>query len=157
MVNSFLDFITLIESSDLKNNTERTNKFNIHWQIARVDAKAIKDPKAKLEFVLAFLKTYPSVENFDRVLNWVKMTGVAYKDTTRQLYEDAARQLEGTRSNYNEEDKPNDLSKIDLKELKKVQADLKKRKYGFQFKSVPKAHTDFMNELDAEIQKRNNK
>lgn len=155
MVNNFLDFINLCEAETKPREDTRTNKFNIHWQIVRADAKDIKDPDKKLSFVLSFLNKHKSKENFDRVRNWVKMTGVSYKGEVRQKFEDAVTRLDANKDEYQGEDLPNDLSKIDTKSLQKVYSDLKKRKYGFQFKSVPKAHTEFMSDLEAELKKRN--
>lgn len=150
MINSFLDFIQIIESGP----PARTNKFSIAWQIVRTNAKDQKDPDKKIQYVLDFLKQNPSRENYDRVLNWVKMTGVAYKDDIRKKFEDATAKLISTKNEYQGADNENDLSKISTAELTKVHKDLKKRKYGFQFKSVPKDHVEFMNALEAELTKR---
>ena len=155
MVNNFLQFINLCEQETKLREDTRTNKFNIHWQIVRADAKDIKNPDEKLSFVLSFLNKHKSKENFDRVRNWVKMTGVSYKGEVRQKFEDAVAKLDNKKDDFEGEDLPNDLSKIDTKSLNKVYNDLKKRKYGFQFKSVPKAHTEFMSDLEDEIKKRN--
>jgi hypothetical protein len=83
------------------------------------------------------------------------MTGVSYKGEVRQKFEDAVTKLDANKDDYQGEDLPNDLSKVDTKSLQKVYSDLKKRKYGFQFKSVPKAHTEFMSDLEAELKNRN--
>ncbi len=134
------------------------NKFNIHWQIARAEAKKIKDPQEKLKFVLKFLRDNNNAHNFDRVLNWVKMTGVAYKTKNKEAYErfeSAADRLEKMESEYSStKDMSNDLSKISLADLKMVYSDLKARKYGFQYKSVPVAHTEFLAKLKKEIDSR---
>ena len=150
MINSFLDFIQIIESGP----ATRTNKFSIAWQIVRTNAKDQKDPDKKIQYVLNFLKQNPSRENYDRVLNWVKMTGVAYKDDIRKKFEDATTNLINTKDEYQGVDNDNDLSKISTAELDKVYKDLKKRKYGFQFKAVPKDHVEFMKALEDELVKR---
>jgi len=150
MVNSFLDFINIIESGP----TVRTNKFNIAWQIARTNAKSIKDVDKKIQYVISFLDQNPSKENYDRVLNWVKMTGVAYKGEDRKKFETTTSKLESNKGNYQGADNENDLSKVDTANLKKVHKDLSKRKYEFQFKHVPKDHVDFMKALEDEIAKR---
>jgi len=49
---------------------------------------------------------------------------------------------------------PNDLTKVDIESLKMVYNDLKKRKYGFQFKNAPRDHIEFMKDLETEINKR---
>lgn len=154
MTNNFLEFINLCEEETKLRSESKTNKFNIQWQIVRTDARDIKDPSKKLDFVLNFLHNHKSKENFDRVRNWVKMTGVAYKNEIRQKYEDAIQELDTQKDQYIEKDIPSDLTNISTVDLKKVYNDLKKRKYGFQFKSVPKAHIEFMHELETELKKR---
>ena len=42
------------------------------------------------------------------------------------------------------EDSSNDFDEFELEDIKRVYRDLSKRKYGFQFNSVPPAHTAFM-------------
>ncbi len=152
---NFLQFINIIEE-EMKLRESRTNKFNIKWQIVRTDARDIKDPSKKLSFVLNFLKNNPSKQNYDRVANWVKMTGVSYKGEDREKYEKAHETLKASQDDYKEGDEENDLSKASTSEIEKVYKDLSKRKYGFQYKSVPKDHSAFMNELENELKKRKN-
>ena len=143
---SFSDF--LIEAS-------RANKFNIHWQIVRTQARDIKDPDAKIKHVMGHLESNKNIHNFCRVHNWLKMTGVAYKGDDRAKFERATGALEKRKSEFSSsEDNGNDLSKVSTADLQKVHKDLSKRKYGFQYKTVPKAHTDFMGQLKAELDKR---
>jgi hypothetical protein len=143
---SFSDF--LIEAS-------RANKFNIHWQIVRTQARDIKDPDAKIKHVMNHLNSNKNIHNFGRVHNWLKMTGVAYKGDDRAKFEQATGALEKRKSEFSSsEDNGNDLSKVSTADLQKVHRDLSKRKYGFQYKTVPKAHTDFMDQLKAELDKR---
>jgi hypothetical protein len=143
---SFSDFLT---------EASRTNKFNIHWQIVRTQARDIKDPDAKIKHVLNHLNSNKNIHNFGRVHNWLKMTGVAYKDDVRDKFDQAASALEKRKGEFSStEDNENDLSKISKEDLQKVHKDLSKRKYGFQYKTVPKAHTDFMGHLNAELDKR---
>jgi len=143
---SFSDF--LIEAS-------RANKFNIHWQIVRTQARDIKDPDAKIKHVMNHLNSNKNIHNFGRVHNWLKMTGVAYKGDDRAKFEQATGALEKRKSEFSSsEDNGNDLSKVSTADLQKVHKDLSKRKYGFQYKTVPKAHTDFMDQLKSELDKR---
>lgn len=128
--------------------SNKANKFNIHWQLTRTQVRKIKDVDAKIKYVLNFLNRNKNVHNYGRVHNWLKMTGVAYKDDKRQKFVDAVSKLEANKSKYsNTADNENDLSKMSKDDLKLVYKDLSKRKYGFQYKSVPKAHTDFMDKL----------
>lgn len=147
MINSFSDFVQIYENN-------KTNKFNIHWQIIRTNAKGIKNPDEKLKYVLNFLEKNRSPENFDRILNWIKMTAVAYKDNIRKTYEDTALRLSHKRGEYNQPDNDNDLSKVSTSDLLNVYKDLMKRKYGFQFKSVPKDHIEFIKSLESELANR---
>ena len=124
------------------------NKFNIYWQVVRVKARDIKDVHDKIKYVLDFLNRHKNIHNYERVLNWVQMTGVAYKGEQRKAFEDTAAHLKAHKADFmDDKDMDNDLSKVDRSEVEKVYADLSKRKYGFQYKTVPKAHTEFMEKL----------
>jgi hypothetical protein len=143
---SFSDFLT---------EASRANKFNIHWQIVRTQARDIKDPDAKIKHVMNHLNSNKNIHNFGRVHNWLKMTGVAYKGDDRAKFERATGALEKRKGEFSSsEDNGNDLSKVSKEDLQKVHKDLSKRKYGFQYKTVPKAHTDFMDQLRTELDKR---
>lgn len=128
--------------------SNKANKFNIHWQLARTQVRKIKDVDGKIKFIMNFLDRNKNIHNYGRVHNWLKMTGVAYKDEKRQKFVDAVSKLEDNKSKYSStQDNDNDLSKMSKDDLKLVYKDLSKRKYGFQYKSVPKAHIDFMDKL----------
>ena len=133
----------------------RINKFNIGWQIVRVQARSIKNIDKKIEHVMTFLNKNKNVHNYGRVLNWMKMTGVAYKDEDRLIFLDEIDYLVLNAAKYNRSaDSPNDLTAVSDADLLMVYKDLSKRKYGFQFKSTPKAHTEFMTALEREIESR---
>mgnify|MGYP003630828843 CR=1 FL=1 len=125
------------------------NKFNIRWQLVRVKAKKIKDVENKIEFVLNFLKKNNSKENFGRIINWLKMARLGYKDTNKRQLLDLAEKIK-----CDVRDKVNDLSLIISDDLLMVYRDLNKRKYGFQYKSIPKSHIEFVTKLKAELIKR---
>lgn len=134
------------------------NKFNIHWQIARVNARKIKDVRAKLLFVLKFLKNNANAHNFYRVQNWLRMTKLGYSaPADRRMFDGA---LEGLDKDFSklyssEKDSPNDLGDVALADLKAVHKDLSKRTYSFQFKSTPPVdHVKFMAKLDKHIKER---
>tara|TARA_R110000803_G_scaffold105722_1_gene173916 strand:+ start:697 stop:957 length:261 start_codon:yes stop_codon:yes gene_type:complete len=85
----------------------------------------------------------------------MKMTGVAYKDEDRLIFLDEIDYLVLNAAKYNRSaDSPNDLTAVSDADLLMVYKDLSKRKYGFQFKSTPKAHTEFMTALEREIESR---
>lgn len=130
------------------------NKFNIHWQIVRVNARKIKNVSEKIDYVKVFIVNHPNVYNYDRVMNWSKMTKVAYpKDSLEQsLFNNFIHYLEQHQEDFEDpNDMDNDLSKISTNDLKTVYDDLTKRKYGFQFKTAPKDHIEFMKELKDEL------
>lgn len=135
------------------------NKFSIGWQLTRVQAKKFKDPDEKISHVLKFLKTNPTQENHGRVLNWMRMTGLGYKDDVRAKFNKHADHLANTKDKYTSREKTgsDNLSGVSDKDLEAVHKDLKNRKYGFQFKSTPKAHTEYVKKLGSEIEKRKSK
>jgi len=124
------------------------NKFNIRWQIVRTHVRSIKDIDAKIKYVINYLNKNKNIHNYGRVHNWLKMTGVAYKDDKRQKFVDAVTGIEMNKNKYGAtQDVDNDLTKVNHDDLMKVYKDLSKRKYGFQYKTTPKAHIDFMDKL----------
>jgi len=142
-------------SNFLGENASRANKFNIAWQIVRTNARGVKDVDKKISYVMSFLNKNKNIHNYGRVHNWLKMTGVSYKGDQRKKFEDAVSKLESNKNKFSSaEDSANDLSKISTDDLQKVYKDLSKRKYGFQYKSVPKAHTEFLGNLKQELDKR---
>ena len=137
---------------------ENVNKFDINWQIVRTKARAIKDVDHKIKYVLAFLEDNPTKDNYGRIHNWLRMTKLGYKSFPEQAhkFEDALDFIETNIGKYDRESEvDNDLSKVDTATLTKVYNDLKKRKYGFQIKTVPKSHTEFLAMLEAELSSRN--
>lgn len=138
--------------------TEKVNKFNISWQIVRVNARSIKNVDDKVRYVLEFLKENPNKYNYERVHNWLNMTKLGYKSDQHavEVFDSAIESIEQHKNDRfsSEEDSPNDLEKTSTEDLKKVYKDLKQRKYGFQYKTVPVAHTNFLRELEKELDKR---
>jgi len=123
---------------------EKVDKFNISWQIVRTDARDIKDVSEKISFVLRFLKDHPNKHNFGRVHNWLRMTKLGYKSQPHEAskFDKALETLQKKEENYSsDEDYEIDIKDLSDSKLQKVYKDLKKRKYGFQIKTVPKAHT----------------
>ena len=134
----------------------KVNKFHIHWQLVRTKAKQIKSPKKKLQFVLFYLFDYPNRHNYERVMNWIKTTAMAYKGSPKVLFENATGRLERNIKNFSDtNDAPKDsFEGVSTEDLRMVLDDLEKRKYGFQFKKTPVAHTMFVNKLRKEIRNR---
>ena len=141
-------------SEYLGKNAKQANKFNIHWQIVRTNARDIKDVDDKISYVIKFLNKNKNIHNYGRVHNWLKMTGVAYKGEKREKFVEILSEVEYNKEEYaSKEDMSNDLNSIPKEDLEKVYKDLSKRKYGFQYKSVPKAHTEFLNKLEEVLDK----
>lgn len=135
-----------------------TNKFNIHWQIVRVKLRQVKDVRDKINAALKFLNDNKNAHNYERVLNWLKTTKMGYSGAgsdTLEKFDGAVVYLkrmreEGWYSSSNDTD--NDLSKVPHNDLQMVYKDLQKRKYGFQFKTPPKDHVAFMEDLKKALQ-----
>jgi len=121
------------------------NKFTPAWQITRVKARDIKDPWTKLKFVTDWLDKYPTYNNYQRVLNWVRMTGLPYSDPFKTLYHNKANEL--TKKSWTDNTVDDmDFKNFDINDLTKVFKDLRARKYGFQFKT-PQSHIKFVTQL----------
>ena len=132
-----------------------SSKFDIQWQIVRTQARDIKDPEKKVDFVLEFLFDHPNIPNKERVLNWLRMTSVAYPDPeTKEIFKDAQDYIRENSQKFTRGDNTTKISDVSDKDLLMVYKDLSKRKYGFQFKKVPEAHTQFMKRLEVEMGKR---
>lgn len=132
------------------------NKFNIHWQLVRVQAKKMKTPDEKISHVMSYLNKHPTKENHGRVLNWMRMTGLGYKGEVRDKFNKHADNLSNTKDKYKtaEHEGSGSLENVSTKDIESVHKDLKNRKYGFQIKTVPKAHTDYVSKLGSELDNR---
>lgn len=123
------------------------NKFVYDWQLVRVKAKSIKDVDKKVDFVLDFLDSNPTNNNYDRVKNWLSMTKLAYDN--KKPFDDALTYI--ATKKYTDKSDDLDLDDKPIENLKLILKDLKKRKYGFQFNKIPKDHIDFVNKLEKAI------
>ena len=134
----------------------RVNKFNIHWQIARCEAKMLASVNDKCQHVLRFLDQNPCIQNYYRVLNWFQTAKLGYSQLERLTFDFYLNQVYKYDYSKRQEDMPNDLSKIDTSDLTMVRRDLSKRKYGFQYAGrVPQQHIEFMESLTRELERRN--
>jgi hypothetical protein len=130
-------------------------KFNPLWQLTRVKARKIKNYKDKLKLVLGYLEQNPNVHDYARVHNWLLMTAVGYKNKMPEAamaLKEAADKIEQNKALYNAlADNGYELSDFTYEELRSILEDLEKRKYGFQFKSTPKAHIEFVDALKKQL------
>lgn len=129
----------------------KSNKFNASWQLARVQAKNIKDVDKKIEFIMNYYNENMTAQDKMRVLNWLKMTKVAYTGDIRDKFDDPIELVQILKTTVNDNDTT--LDDLTYKEVELIYKDLSKRKYGFQFKSVPKAHIEFMEQLEQKLNK----
>lgn len=132
------------------------NKFNIRWQIARVEARSMSETSAKIAHVLKYLKAFPNRYNFARVLNWTKTCAMSACELSKREFAEFESWLARHASEFmDEEDNSNSLTPIATDELLVVLVDLNKRNYGFQFNGhTPKAHTEFVNRIQEELDRR---
>jgi len=115
----------------------KINKFNTLWQIARVEAKDIKDVDQKIEHVKKCLFNNPSQENFGRITNWTSMTKLGYKNTSMesvQKFEDFLDFLDNHKLEFTAEDKDIDLHDVPEDVFWNVYNDLIHRSNNFQHK-----------------------
>lgn len=135
----------------------KVNKFSILWQIVRTEVRSIKVTDEKLEYVIEFLNSHPNKFNYARVMNWAKMLQIGYSSASEQhkIVDDFVKYLTNCAEDYTDtEDDSNDLTQISTEKLQMVLDDLELRKYGFQFKQVPKAHIEFVEKLKQELKRR---
>lgn len=133
----------------------KVNKYAIDWQVIRVKARSIKNVSEKVRYVMDWFEKNQSWQNYERVLNWLKMTKVSYKDKAIRDAFDASIDLAiKSKELFTQEEKIKKLSEVDTADLILVYKDLQKRKYGFQYKKVPKSHTEFMHKLEKELEYR---
>ena len=124
-----------------------SNKWDINWQIVRVNAKQIKDYDTKFHYVIDWFKEHPSENNYGIIKNWIKMTCMGYKKSPTTWIEiiDKVKILSFPFIVDNFEHQATE-------DLLKVFKDLSKRKYNFQFKGrTPKGHNIFMELLEEEL------
>lgn len=132
------------------------NKFNIRWQIARVEARSISETSEKITHILQYLKAFPNIHNWYRVLNWTKTSAMSASSLSKREFESFELWLVRNKPRFMDpEDNSNSLTPIPTDELLAVLVDLNKRNYGFQFNGhTPKAHTEFVESLNKELERR---
>lgn len=124
-------------------------KFNISWQIVRVQARRHKNVADKIDLILDYMNTSPSECKLKRVVNWLQMTSYAYADNaTKDMFNSAisrvyAIELSGCSCVYDSM-----LDCVDIADIQAVMKDLSKRKYGFMMNRTPAAHISFVHMLE---------
>jgi hypothetical protein len=132
----------------LTESTGHVNKFDIAWQIVRAKAKKIKDPIEKIDYVIQFLNVNPNVHNFGRIMNWLKMTKVAYKDSSIQSeFDEEVSWLESHKDQFSStEDNEMKVEDLSNKDLLAVYKDL--REY-FTFEDTSKTLFQSLSSFDS--------
>ena len=107
-------------------NKSTNSKYNLRYQLVRIKNKKEKFLKNKLDNITSFLYNYPSVENKDRILNYLNGLELGYKDL---LSRDTVRRCYVQVSKFNPTEKDTDVSikTIDTPDLLFLYNDLYKR------------------------------
>ena len=107
-------------------NKSTSSKYNLRWQLARAKNKKEKFLKNKLDNIVSFLYDYPSVENKDRILNYLNGLELGYKDL---LSRDTVRRCYNQISKFKPTEKDADISIkiVDTVDLLFLYKDLYKR------------------------------
>jgi hypothetical protein len=75
----------------------KSEKYILRWQIARIQAKKVKNIDTKIFIIKKYFRTYPSLNDKDRVLNWIDGSIIGYKDiTSKRKLGDFKIQIENT-------------------------------------------------------------
>lgn len=107
-------------------NKSTNSKYNLRYQLVRAKNKKEKFLKNKLDNIASFLYNYPSVENKDRILNYLNGLELGYKDllsrdTVRRCY------VQISKFKPTEEDTDVSIKIIDTPDLLFLYNDLYKR------------------------------
>lgn len=132
------------------------NKFNIRWQITRVEARSLPTVTEKIDHVLGYLKAYPNIHNWYRVMNWTKTSCMSACPLSKREFESFELWLVRNKPRFmDSEDNSNSLTMISTEDIEIVLEDLNKRNYGFQFNGrTPQSHIDFVESLNKELERR---
>jgi len=55
-------------------------KYDLHWQVVRVEVKKLKVIDDKIKYVQAFYKKHNTSDNYERIMNWIEGLAMGYKD-----------------------------------------------------------------------------
>jgi len=133
----------------------KVNKFNLQWQIVRLQARELKDVELKIVHVIQFLQHNKNVHNYERVMNWCKMTALGYKKSGKDAkFAPMIETLLEYKKYYinNVEDTVEEWELTSTETLVALQKDLKKRTNNFMHGGkMPKDQEEFMAKLAVEI------
>jgi len=99
------------------------SKYDLDWQVFRVNQKKLPDIDSKLKSVHMFFRYHKNIADRERVLNYLEGLAIAYRGEERQLIRDFAADLAKMR--VSQENRIEfDPSKYTLEELMEVVKDL---------------------------------
>lgn len=104
--------------------TDVINKFDLKWQVFRVNLKSLKTFEEKTEAVVEFLKANPTRGTKARVLNYLEGLSMAYRDSDRAFILSIKKELESFPVSESIDFVPNNYEKFTRTELHKLAKDL---------------------------------
>lgn len=129
------------------------SKYNILWQLTRVQNKKEKNLEFKLQNVLAFLYRYPSAENKERILNYLKGLKLGYK-TKNDIIDKCFNEINNIETSNKDIDIP--LFSVDSEKLLYLYKDLYQRNEKWLRDNYRNFElNEFLIKLYKELQKRN--
>ena len=135
------------------------SKYNLAWQVVRVEARDFASVSEKLEHVQNFLDAHANKQNFERVLNWAEGLKRGYKRSNEFAYmvcENYIHELKAVEGCYQSGvDTQVQLSEYTSAQLHKLYNDLKKRSLKWLSGGyIHKEQEDFIDSLAHELQAR---
>lgn len=104
-------------------------KYNLEWQLIRSQAKRIKDPQAKYNFVREWVEHRKNKHTYERFINWLEGTKRGYKGTNWEpLYQTSIYWWKDHRFLFSSEDDQDiDINIVENKHLEYLYKDLSRR------------------------------
>lgn len=125
------------------------------WQKVRTEVRSLENAGLKVGAVNRFLQDNPTYENAMRVLNWAKMSKVAYRDDISKKHFDILIDYIEDKEWTEHEKEPIGPEDFATKDIQLVLKDLSKRKNAFQHGGKkPAQQKEFEEKLIAELEKR---
>ena len=132
------------------------NKYNLNWQLTRVQNKKL-NLSDKLYKIRIFLSAYPSLENKERVLNYLKGLELGYKTIQERSMVHSTYNLLKEKQ-CNELDVDINIENVETKDLKILYKDLYNRNQKWLDNNYRhEEQNTFLEKLYTELEKRGEK
>ena len=132
------------------------NKYNLNWQLTRVQNKKL-NLSDKLYKIRIFLSAYPSLENKERVLNYLKGLELGYKTIQERSMVHSTYNLLKEKQ-CNEPDVDINIENVETKDLKILYKDLYNRNQKWLDNNYRhEGQNTFLEKLYTELEKRGEK